>query len=571
MRTGKWIMGCGMLLAVTVSLQAADITWVAGGSDTNWSTKANWSDGVNGVQTGDNVTFTDDGTVDGTDDVTSEVDASITVNHLRYNNIYVNVGDADSDGYIEPGEQNHLTHWHHTRIGDGVTLRVEGDFVVGSDDRPVGFEGDVDTYVEISGTGKLVVDNATEFTVDPVTRRFSAGEVTRLDMSELAELDVTTAVFLGVNSGGTDGYVDLPPSATITADFLGLGGWGNQSYLRFGQNSVLNVDSLQPGGAVAHTVGQYQGTAVMQFQAGLTDPTLTIRGRAGGTSRASMIVGRNATIGMNTADVDFSGGELDARFQDLSVLEAGYNNSYGYANGTGTFTFDRGTVDVVTLAVAKGSTAMRVDKNADAYGVLNIGTSASSTGILSVEELLVGDNDSGLTTLNPGPGEQAVEVYATVNLKGGTIRACDIRRGDGTDPDSTRTFNWYSGTIANETGSNLIFTAGIDVYLLSGAEHIFDIEAGLTGSVSSVIAETGGTTNGIIKTGEGTLVLNTNFTYTGVTEVREGRLHVLETVLSVAEARTAIGAGDIIGSRPTDIGAYTEIFPVPRGTLISIR
>lgn len=494
---------------------AAAVSWDGGGADNNWSTALNWSNDLVPAAI-DDLTF---GDVDKTTSSTpnSIVTASISVRDLNF----TNTGGTASD-------------WHYIQIDSGQTLTVTRAFVLAG-------ANNVATNVKFSGAGTLSVGNGTSsaFTVrGPTGGTNTAYATPSLDLSGLSAFNANVGAFAVGSNGIGLATVNLAASNSITATSLTIGtnqkntstGTGGNSVLNLGAANTLNVDAIAVGNTNSRTGG------VMQFAA--TGGSVTIRGAAGGTSRASMIIGQGGDgTGATTSSATFTGSTIDARFSDLIVGSSSVGNT---AAITGNFSMDAGTVDatavtvgrrtgsgsglaVGNLNIAGGSFqagAMTVASNANtnastATGVVNIsgtanvqvGTSGSPanlvmgvvTGTVNLTSNATVNVTGGTLTVHGNIAEGANAgigtVTSTLNLAGGTL---DLT-GHGITVD---TFSVQSGTLKNlgqfNSGADVVKTTA-GALILDGANTFtgdLNIAAGSvtlanTGSITFYIGENG--------------------------------------------------------------------------------
>ncbi|MCF7853657.1 MAG: autotransporter-associated beta strand repeat-containing protein [Candidatus Pacebacteria bacterium] len=513
------------IATTTICLEAATFN---GAGDDTWSSDGNW-DGV-APTTGEDVTFDDDGTDDGTGAVTNTVDQNFTIGKLHYNNIYEFTADGS-----DVTSQNTSTNWHHTQINSDTTLTVTGNFIIGSSDRPNSADGDavdddkdvgdVDSYVKISGAGKLVVNNSGEVRIDPLTDWYNQGSVTTLDMSELAEADITTGNFVA-GYGGTHVNIWTAAKTTITADAFGLGGWNDGPYVRLGEETILNVDSFQPCGGFTE-VDNWDATIIMQSD--LVSPSVTLRGKDGGSSEGNIYLGGvNRVVNWGTVSMNLNGASLDGQLNDFVVGTDVKSTYWYYGNGSAAFSFDGGTIEAQTVKVAEVVANSQYDGAGYVKGTLNVGSDATDGGTLIADSILIGVNDSFAENTAISGRDNDGRVNGTLNLRGGTIRATLIADGGGkgTEGDDIRVFNWDDGTIGNKSGTDLSITQAITLTDLAADgddTRTFDVESGHSITVDAAIGESG-VNGGIAKDGDGTLFLNGENTFTGAVTVNAGTL-----------------------------------------------
>jgi autotransporter-associated beta strand protein len=324
------------------------------------------------------------------------------------------------------------------------------------------------------------------------------------------------------NSGPTitgNATVTLANTNTITAAALAIGtsaasNSGGTSILRLGQTNVLNASTISIG-----TGGRNNGT--LEFSTGLTNPTATIRGTAGGTSRVTTWdVGRvsNVTnVTTWTTKADFSAGELDARAVTLRIGRADTNNQtlrIGTVNGT--FSLGKGSLDVTTVIVGQysGASTTTVNNTFNGNGTFNMSDAA---GTVTAEDIILADN-LGLAT-----GGTTRSTSGIFNLTAGTLEAKTIGKGadTGNATSTTRNFNFTSGTIRNYAGFNLAIT-NVPINLTGSGPRTFEATAGQSITLAAATPVSG--SGGFIKTGGGTLSLQGAKTYSGATEVQAGTL-----------------------------------------------
>jgi len=384
----------------------------------------------------------------------------------------------------------------------------------------------------------------------------SAGQRVTMDMAGLANFSYSSSVGafrVGLKAGATTpsgvpgtSTVRLADSATITTPLFGIGDTpgssdGGGAEVSLGQATTINAAAIDQG--------VFRSNTVLQFAAGLTNPSVTIRG-GDGTSPVSLwrvgMVQTNPTFSRTsfTSTADFSGGTLDAAATSLVI---GVADSQTAANRggteTATFTMGAGTLAVGTLTVGQIAGAGSLGGTYAANGTLTIGTAG---GLVSATSLRLAENTITAT------GSVTKTVSGTVNLSAGTLRAASIARGPQTGSATTATtaFNWTGGTLGNKAGGDLTIDT-VPLTLASGT-GTFDATGSnsITVGASSPISGSGG----LAKTGPGRLVLSGTNTYGGPTAVNAGTLLVngnqsaAAGAVSVATAATLGGTGTIGGA-----------------------
>ena len=415
------IVALGMLCLTVAPARADSLNWVGSGLDDKWSTGANWNTG-NPVANGDALIYDDTvgipvGAVNGV------VDASYSVASMRFDNT--------------TGDPNRL---YTLQIAPAITL-TSGALDVGRHD-PWPDPGNAN-YVTatFTGGGKMVVNG-------PLTVR-TGGSATpktpaKLDVTALSEFTVNTTgnIHLGGTNNGR-GELILSPVSLLRATNIfvpGAHSWataGLTSGIYFGEHTTLNADNI--------TVGGYGLDGKMLFQTGLSGPQVVIRDQAG-TGRANLYIGD-----MHKADrdvggtVDFTGGSVDAEFNQLHVGLIDIRDAVEdttIAAAVGTLSISAGTIDATDVVLGRA-----LDGGAGTYpndwadGTLNIsgGQFTAGTITLAQDEALLHDR-----------------VRGTVDLSGGTLSAGTIQKGAG---GGETFFNWTGGTLHADTfGLDLVNT-----------------------------------------------------------------------------------------------------------------
>ncbi|MFO1524196.1 MAG: autotransporter-associated beta strand repeat-containing protein [Kiritimatiellia bacterium] len=316
--------------------------------------------------------------------------------------------------------------------------------------------------------------------------------------------------YTGGGNNAEHGVLYLSPNTTLTATTLRVGPVDLNAFsadqgassgtLYLGQSNILNVGTLQTGGSGG-------GNGTVQFASGLTNPTVTIRGVTGGSSRATITNGRAYDVySGSAATFNLDGGTTDAMVGTLIA----FNGVGAAVSHSGAFTMGAGTLDATTIYVvydAAGGDSRY--QSGDLTGTLNL----NSGGTTKVSTLHMAHN-----------GGYGVP-QATLNLNGGsTLQVATLSGMSGT-AQGTRTFNWNEGTIRNyDASTNLTINNNFSAFNLVGASstHAFLIDSGRTGTVNMAMGGTGGFT----KQGAGALVLTAASSYSGPTVIEDGLVTV---------------------------------------------
>ena len=516
------------------ALQAAAITWDAGGADKNWSTVNNWSD--NATATGDDVTFDATGAL--TAGNTNTVDTSISIASLTY-------------GF----ESNTLQHT--TSIAAGQTLTVTGNFTLAPSTTAT-----LSTNVTLTGaTGALTV-NGTSFQVGQTASVTNSQLTQNLDMSGLgtltANLGANGTFRMGSNPGSTTGpittVVKLAANSTITANVIGVGdntGKGATYTLKLGSTAnTLNANTISIGQSAG---GRSSGE--LSFETGTG--TLKLRAADGTSAVTAMNLINSSLIGTASliATANFAGHDVDAK---ITTLTMGRRSAGANATATATFTFDTGTLEVGTLNLGEASAAA---SSGTINAIMNIGGGNATFGSINMA------TNAGTTNI----------VNGTLNFTGGTTTVNgNITKGGGNGTTATLNLNGAAAildmTSGNLTGLNTItYTAGLlkdlsvvntGMTLAGTGSRVFDQATGVSGEIQGAITGSG---LGLTKNGTGTLTLSGANTYSGATTVNAGILVFSNTAAKATGAVTAGASGSIglgVGAASGDFsdGNVTTLF-----------
>ena len=431
--------------------------WSPAGANTNWSTAGNWT--ASGVPVSSNdVYFFDLGAVGTAGTVDNVVDINFTIGSLTYG-------------------QTNSSNFHTTLIPSGVTLTVGGDANglvagTGTDPEPPSSPSGYVTGNSITGAGgtlSITNPNANVFVSE--SHATSANLVSQaqaaLDLSGLDTFNATVArllVGVDVNLNGACGILNLAKTNTITATVgstapqIDIGDNSKasdtptiQSRLLLGNTNGIFADSIVVGRG--KTDADPDG-ALLAFNSAFSSPTAYFRGTNGAASRVgTWFIGDG--YGSRTYYVygtcDFSLGTVNALVGTMYVGR-GASSALGsgtslFDPGTGTLTFNSGTIDVNTLNVGYST--------ADATGT---GTVNANGGLLLVNtlfDLSYGSGSSGTlnissatVTANPGITVAGAGSYsATINMTGGALTVTNNGATIGTAANPLTTFSAANATL----------------------------------------------------------------------------------------------------------------------------
>lgn len=536
------------LLSVGFTPTVSAGTWKGGKEDRSWSHHANWD--TDSSPFGTTVIFDSSGLTT-RDVVNNIVTTSGTINSLQYTNY-------DTSG------------WHVTEIQSGVTLHINGSGTNNllSVGRSAHDEPPKVTRVAIQGEGSLTVRRSTGTGTIYISNSGVVGEIGygELDLSGLASFSTESSEFVVGGEGASQGVLRLAVSNHIVADTLRIGRSRNRinipvenaSRIHLGASNTFHVGSFQVAAEDVGSAFPMKGAGSIEFTARDGSSTMTLRGKAGGSSRANMAVGYSAegsaSLGGSSGVADFRGGTIDFM---LDTLRIGFGNNSSTNQGMlGEFSMDAGTVDALDVFVGRsGNGGKKVA--AAAKGVINI-----EGGDFLARTLHLAHNDGGTVAAD------GQDVEGRVSLSGGSLSVEDgivmgsINRTEGVDATAQNIL-----AVIDITGGTLSVNGdiaqGSDAPEIESQVNLSGGKLDLNGHEvtvsqlnlrSGVLSNLGEYNDGatLIKSGAGQLVLDGLHTYTGETRIEEGEVFVTGTLANTSGVRIANGGvltGDgVIGS-----------------------
>lgn len=425
---------CALLLAAVPESPAATIVWSgASGTDTNWSTAANWTGGLPGAS--DDVKFFNPG-------------ANATVSNIN------NVVDGGAfGGTIASLQFGNTNNFHTTLIPAGQSLTVAGALQVGTGTDQSSSQS---VFATMTGAGSLAVNNTAANIL--VGQGNTGGSSATLKATlDLRGLDNFTANVSRLGIGGRSTFTPTPPDRQSGAIYLARTNVittahvpasyttypvafpivlhdnegntaGNLSQLFLGQTNAIFTDgiavgTMKCGGGSNPTAGGWLG-----FDPAVTNnnPVAYLRGAAGGATRVtrwnsgdgnSAGNSSNGSVGTN----DFSNGTLDARVDTMLLgKDRGATTSKTFPF-RGVFTFTAGTLDVNQLILGNQITAAAANP---CHGFMNVRGSA----LLVVNGTLELGHTAGSSNATFGQNA-ATNTTGQLNIIGGTVRASNIISG----------------------------------------------------------------------------------------------------------------------------------------------
>jgi fibronectin-binding autotransporter adhesin len=402
---------------------------------------------------------------------------------------------------------------------------------------------------------------------------------------------VTNILFLGANAG-VNGTYNLSGTGQFSAnrEFIGFNPDATALFQQSGGTNTATYISLA-------TNGQYKFSGgVLQINGGLDNQgildfddgsavlnaanSIVNLGQPGSvlnnTQQATLNIGANSLLIVPSGFDPYTdlahysnSGILHTAGTVLTVSSGETVSGWGIINdpvicqgtiiaGTGGFIhLNNGLIISDTGNVNLGSGNLQIEDT----------TSAISGGTLSVYNLYVGYNGTGVFTQSAGVNTVNGLYIAsnsgadgTYNFTGGTLILKSFGNGSGTGA-----FNFGGGTL--QAGDN--FTATQPMMLTGDGGNAKIDTAGYSVTLSGLLSGTGG----LNKLGLGTLTLTQDASYSGDTHVEEGTLDVLNINTPTAAVSVAPGANELtavsIASNSLTIGAGAKVVikPIAAGPL----
>lgn len=354
-------------------------------------------------------------------------------------------------------------------------------------------------HLELSGGGTLNINDPQGGMLiwgwGPAANAATNGYV-GLDASRLGNLTISVSnIIVGYDAGtqaSRTGVLGLATNSTITASSIYLGTVGTDGgvsgLMSLGQSNTINVANFY--------LGYFKAKGIVTFADGLVNPVLNLQG-SNGIDRANVSLGKlTGSTGSQPTGwlmITNTGASINANLDTLLLGGLDANPSGGGGAARGYFTYNDGTVNVNTVLVGR-SLAAATQGSADGLLTINGGSLTINSAFVVAQKL----------------GAAATAVTGTVNLAGGVVTsAVNIVGGGGV---SALTLS--SGTL--DMRSNTLGAAGVG--------YISNLTF-LAGTLRNVAEINGGLTP-LIKTGAGTLTLDTANTYSGGTILSNGILAV---------------------------------------------
>ncbi len=465
-------------------------------------------------------------------------------------------------------------------IAAGATLSVTGPVILGLNANTANITASTTTSIAFTGGGSATFANlGGSFIVAGGNK----GGIVTADFSGLSALTIDNGpagnIYLGVNLSLTNDTLRLAPDTTLTAAnfYVGDANTGGTHSLVLGSgDNIFNLDNLY--------VGQRPGVSnrsdgSVTFPAGSSNATLRLRD-ADGIGRANLQLNDNSsTTGrLLTTTFDVSGRSADLLLNTLVVGRRNASSAPAQLTSD-TFRWDRGTLDVLQPVVLSQAPAAAQKTH---VGSMNIGSANSTSADTAIFRggIVVAENRSTVTTAG-------ASAQATLTIGGGSITSAGITLGDILTATAPTSGTRQSQAALNLTGGTLTLTAPLRSGATGGPgsrTSTLTLDGGtldlggnalggtgasalttlnfLSGTLANVASING--SSGLTKTGNGTLTLAGNNTFTGPITVSSGSFVLAvgataSTSISVASGATLVPAGTITGNLSVPTGATWRV------------
>jgi autotransporter-associated beta strand protein len=394
-----------------------------------------------------------------------------------------------------------------------------------------------DANLQLSASNNVTYDfsGLGAFTFNRANRQLNFQNVNAASVTSLNDFKLAAA-------GSNGGANTFTAAQVLVGAGDSNGNNGNASRLHLGTHNTFNAPLCQIGG--------YNAGGVVNFQAGLTNPVLTLRGADGVSPMGTLKVGETSSGLRNGAGtLDLTGGSLDALVTNIFI---GHYLAGASLSESSSLIMPAGSLTADTLMLA--------EKTNTGAPVITA-TFTQGGGTVKIRSLVMGQDD--------GSGATA-RLLPAYNLNGGTFFAATIGTGGGTfAANSARTLNLNGGVLRNYDAATDLTVNGLDAtaagqvqVILGGGAQSVNADAGRTITFAANTAVSGA--GSLVKDGAGMLVLAGANSFTGDTEILAGTLALSGAATLTNSPNLRLGAGATL-----DVSAMTTPLALVAGQTLA--
>jgi hypothetical protein len=447
-------------------------------------------------------------------------------------------------------------------IAPGKTLTVNGPVTVGLNNAFTNGQASTDpqaiTNATVTGAGSSFIVNggASNFLVG-VNRSntpTNPDPATTLDLSGISTFSLNTTGELRVGFGGNiAGTLTLASSSNlINAGTVQVGNSNNQnnagaSRILLGPGSnVINTGLINMGG------GKTAGSIAFQNSSG----TLSIDGTTPGAGANGVFGAAGSATASNTVSQFFVNGHfVNLNFGSLTLGRLSGSTSGGI--GAAQVQFDTGTFTVGTLQFALDQAGTAPNGT---VGTFNLGTDATSTGVLNVGTALIMGNNTNAGTGTATPARAALNIAGGIANVGGDITVVNTSAVGST----TATISLSGGTL-NMTGHAIFVIQNTGTV----STTLNTPPAGQTATIAN-LGGIGVGGAGLTVNGGGTLQLAGNSAHSEPSTVTSGTLSVLNNGLIGSGTLTANG-GNVVFQSGNPLAQKVAAVSIASGNTVDLN
>jgi len=415
-------------------------------------------------------------------------------------------------------------------VGSGSTLTISGGIAIAPN-----YSGGIgNSGITKTGGGTLTLSGANSYGGGTTV---SGGKLVLQNTYSSSGFAISTgaAVELNVASGSRDlASTTFSGTGTLTKTGTGIVGWGASSAtFALGAGSMIDVQEGTFGGGSNANENWSANLSGLNVASGATFNGVEANVRVDALTGAGTITSgyggagyQNFTFGVNNGSGTFSGTLTDSDTAAANFVKA----------GSGTQTLN-GTLNYDGTTTVNGGTLELPDGDWRTGGLYSGGNGASGTIIVGAGATL--STSAGVTGLQNG-----------LVLNGGTVSSRGLTHS-----------NYRNLLLESDITAGGAATSTISSEISLRGSRSIEVGNGSTLNITGGIANDGfdGGSQGITKTGAGTLGLSGNNTYTGTTTVSSGTLIVngnISTSVTTVQSGATLGGAGTVGSVTVNSGAF---------------